>query len=860
MPQDMKESAHNYWQQGLNVVLLNGKKPLHDWAKWQTERQTLRDFEALPWNEADGFALIGGTKLENGLFFGAVDFDVKNVSEKAEEKGKQALKCLPITQIEETPSGGQHWIYLCRSKPKTINAYHNECALELIGEGKLCIMAPSEGYKRLNDNSPAVIDDLEAIFYNALEQIGIKNGQQPQNKVWFNRNDLTAKSYTGKNPPCINALFRGATQGERNEYGIRLASYMLNFRGLNPNYAFKRLKEWNRFNSPPLPEKEMENIVKSAAKGNYIYGCEDEILRRNCDAEECPMAVKTKHLTPQQADRAEKLLSDPKLLEYVLAYGRKRLIGEDNVLVLNFVAICSGQTKYPISAILSGFSGSGKNESIRAIKPLIPEKWIFDFTTSTPEAIKYIGEDFNGTIIIYEAEGVKGETGSLGLRAIGESESIETIYPVRNELTGKMELGKAKTNARNFITTETSLEIHPDLYRRVFKYEMNHSLTLTKRVLAKKLRDAALPESLKKLLGDQISQIPYSEEDFKNALWLNDWKAEVIMFPPSSLMRLLDLAVTKEQKVALRTHVEKILNFVRVLALINQRRRLRLKVGDKNYVIASPEDFQKAFNVLQTTIKETVTRLGKRQQEVLSLFNETDTLDKHKVAEKLGISTDTAARALKSLAKAGYLKENTVTKPYNYELMQKEPNPLGILENPSEYNSFWRKSLEKLLKSISATLQSKGIVFQILEPENQRVTLEPSVLNERNMESSLNFASSFETLMPPECRVAEVPITPNPSPITENNQKYLGFSSIPKENRLFLWRRIKPAEKCELCGKHAVEYEINDVKNRQILRRCQSCFESMRHAFSNSAWKNVGGLDFGRQNQSQNDDSQVKVS
>lgn len=116
-----------------------------------------------------------------------------------------------------------------------------------------------------------------------------------------------------------------------------------------------------------------------------------------------------------------------------MAYGRKRLIGEDNVLVLNFVAICSGQTKYPISAILSGFSGSGKNESIRAIKPLIPEKWIFDFTTSTPEAIKYIGEDFNGTIIIYEAEGVKGETGSLGLRAIGESESIETIYPVRNE-------------------------------------------------------------------------------------------------------------------------------------------------------------------------------------------------------------------------------------------------------------------------------------------------------------------------------------------------------------------------------------------------------------------------------------------
>ncbi|MEM3602722.1 MAG: hypothetical protein QXN87_08645 [Candidatus Bathyarchaeia archaeon] len=49
----------------------------------------------------------------------------------------------------------------------------------------------------------------------------------------------------------------------------------------------------------------------------------------------------------------------------------------------------------------------------------------------------------------------------------------------------------------------------------------------------------------------------------------------------------------------------------------------------------------------------------------------------------VGISTDTAARALKSLAKTDYVRENVNVKPYTYELLQKEPNPLGILENPS---------------------------------------------------------------------------------------------------------------------------------------------------------------------------------
>ena len=837
--QGLRETAYNYWLKGLNVVLLKEKKPLHEWRRWQTERQSVSDFEALPWDEADGFALIGGSRLENGLYFSAIDFDVKNVNEEAKHKGEQALKHLPITQIEETPSGGQHWIYFSKTKPKSASAYHDISALELIGEGKLCIMAPSTGYRRLNDNSPTVVRNLEELFYIALNAAGlnIKTMETPDIQFWFNREDLARQPYKGKNPPCINGLLKGTCEGQRNEHAIRIASFLVNFKGLSPNYALKRLREWNRFNSPPLGDKELENVVKSAVKGCYVYGCDDEILKRNCIIEECPIAPKNKPLTAEERERAERLLEDSKFMDYVVKYGRRRLIGEDNVLILNFVTICSGQTNYPISTILSGFSGSGKNESLRAIKPLIPDGWIFEFTTSTPEAIKYIGEDFSGTLIIYEAQGVRGETGSLSLRAIGEGESIETIYPIRNELTGKMELGRAKTQARNFITTQSDLDIHPDLYRRVFKYEMNHSNLLTKRVLAKRLRDAALPQSLKEILYGKENPIPYSEEDFKNALTLNDWKAEVIIFPPSSLLRLLDLAVTKEQKVALRTHLEKILNFVRVIALINQRQRLTFKIGEKRFIIASYEDFHKALEVLQTTLQETITRLGKRQQEVLNLFEEDDTLDKHKVAEKLGVSTDTALKALKSLAKAGYLKENTATKPYTYQLLQKEPNPLGILENPSQYCLFWQESLQKFLKHLSETLQGKGIPFQLLKPEEREAKLVSNDLKAGNMERSQNLDFSVEKTIPLGCRVEEVPSEADLSFSFERSRKHLGFQDIPREKNIFYWRRIPPAEKCELCGQLAVEYEVKLPQENVVLRRCAACFQRIRQTFANTVWK-----------------------
>ncbi len=167
-----------------------------------------------------------------------------------------------------------------------------------------------------------------------------------------------------------------------------------------------------------------------------------------------------KPLTQQETQNAETILKESNLLKDALAYGKQRLLGEDNALLSNFVMFCSGRSRYPISGVVSGFSGSGKNESIRGIKPLIPKEWYFEFTTSTPEAMKYLPEEFDGTIVIYEALGVKGDSGSLSLRAIGEGESIETIYPMRNELTGKMEMGRAKTNAKNFITTSSDIDIN----------------------------------------------------------------------------------------------------------------------------------------------------------------------------------------------------------------------------------------------------------------------------------------------------------------------------------------------------------------------------------------------------------------
>lgn len=171
---ELKAAAKAYYENGFNIVTIKGKQPLVQWQKWINERQTEKEFNSLNFVDADGFGVICGTPNKEGLFLAVIDFDVKNLPSEVLEKGKKVLKHLPITAIEQTPSGGQHLIYYVHSKPKAISNFHDKAAVELLGENKLCIMAPSKGYQRLNDNPPTVIADIMSVFADALAKAGVE--------------------------------------------------------------------------------------------------------------------------------------------------------------------------------------------------------------------------------------------------------------------------------------------------------------------------------------------------------------------------------------------------------------------------------------------------------------------------------------------------------------------------------------------------------------------------------------------------------------------------------------------------------------------------------------------------------------
>ncbi len=191
MNHELIAAAQAYHELGIPVIPFKiwknekseyEKKNIGYWAKWQTEPQTEAEFKALDWREANGLGIILGTKANNGLYLSAIDYDVKGtkISEEAKAIGKQILRELPITQTDETANGGIHLMYWSRNPVETDGTFLYDAALELLGSKKLCVIPPSFAYKRLNDNTPTEIENLEETFYSALKHHGIKKTEETE--------------------------------------------------------------------------------------------------------------------------------------------------------------------------------------------------------------------------------------------------------------------------------------------------------------------------------------------------------------------------------------------------------------------------------------------------------------------------------------------------------------------------------------------------------------------------------------------------------------------------------------------------------------------------------------------------------
>jgi putative DNA primase/helicase len=276
---DLKSAAFEWWQKGFVVVPMvfikedDGdirKQPLTEWKKWQSQEQTLQEFESLPWSEAEGFEVLCGKPNREGLCVGVVDFDIKKTSAEAQALGREALKHFKVTARERTVSGGEHFIFLSRKPVKTISAYHDSAALELLGESKLCVVCPSKGYLKLNDNLPTVLDDLETEFLSALKAVGVI---KPERTI---KHELHVR-------PCFAKLMQKAELSHDERVALVNELEHQGYSKQDVMEIFHENKSWETEYSREKTELQIESIY-----GKYGHFTRNELLDRGiCLGEKC---------------------------------------------------------------------------------------------------------------------------------------------------------------------------------------------------------------------------------------------------------------------------------------------------------------------------------------------------------------------------------------------------------------------------------------------------------------------------------------------------------------------------------------------------------------------------------------------
>jgi energy-coupling factor transporter ATP-binding protein EcfA2/uncharacterized C2H2 Zn-finger protein len=731
MLQGLKEAAREYWLQGFNVVAVAyerdeddkvSKKPLVEWGKWQTERQSLEDFETQPWDAADGFGVVCNIPNKDGYYLAVVDYDVKNVSIEARQKGEAFLKRFPITQMEQTVSKGKHLVYLSKVKPKPVSSYHDSHGLELIAGPKICIMAPSRGYVKLNENPPTIVEDAEGLFYQVL---GVGDDRTAANE------ELPVdmlKKWLEKVKEGLNVAGEGAQYlyvhcpfhppDNHPSFAIHKTKYYAIDYHDNRIYSLKQLAEALGIELDGLSEGltcrlgvyrlnlSERNVFLLDFKGKPVFTCKLHAL--NTEKNKAKLAELTgvdraeverkvaeftfkARVMHRNEDRSEvveenetSIILDEKTEARVNAEV-ERIVNSDNQLAalkphLDVVIVGEDDNKQAIYTlligskfadldkkqiiILKGTEGGGKTTIASTLTGFFKTKTVGRFTE---HALEY--SDIKGYEVLYIKELGSMDMDKQGVASIkflsADDKGFIVEYTIRDE-EGRFRTEQRRIPAITTVSTTTRLSLDSQFERRAWLFNVDESPAQTERVLKWKAWIGQQKDEIKLGLR-KITDYDFSRlvvERFTNQLK----PAKIIIPFRETLAQILDSNILR-----VRGDIDKIYTFIELYGLLNLK-RLR-KVGDEVYAV-TPEIATEALKFIEKPLTNMLGAGDERVRPLIEALKEFgvkayDPVGKElreQLAVKLGKS-ERSVRALLNHLEAKGLVSSDNKKPKTYTLL-----------------------------------------------------------------------------------------------------------------------------------------------------------------------------------------------
>jgi len=644
------------------------------------------------------------------------------------------------------------------------------------------------------------------------------NSQITERKEAFKTLDLITLT---TEPPCVQKLFQqGAPEGKRNISRYALTVYFRTA-GKSLDECRALILDFNDRCSPPERPEEAARQVEYLYEREYHVGC--GAFQEHCPGKaECALFAKGKITEFPEDIKEEALrhLESPDLEQWTLSVYDNLIVRETgNKLLCHYLEL-SGRRKNPREkqiVLLMGDPGAGKtaiaNETTRFHKTKKRGRL-------SERALDY--GDLSGFQILYlqEIVGVeKEEHGISTLRFLSAEDKGYTVeVVVRDPKTGRYTTEEFVIPSICVVSTLISVEVEPQLERRAWLLNVDQSEEQTRLVLehkAKKERERFL-----ELMGQK--QPNKDLEILECAIdMLGD--GEVVVPYPLTLTDALDTSMLRS-----RGDYDKLMTLIKLRVWYHQRQRQQMTTPEGQKVwIATPEDGIKSLQLAAKAMRRWKTQLDERLISalpyVMELVDEPAHVSKDEsevvygvtasmLAKKMRISDPTARKYLRTMSERGVL---TCIQPRGqlkvYQLMGSE------------------REIEKKLELSSLSVNNGGLRVKF-EKEAEEFLKE--YRSKRNAGTEGIESGKPGTTIPESfgSDTTEKPETASKNEKQTETTLIQTKAVFPEDPLEALYQRIKPAEPCDLCGRHPVEYMIY-MSDETLLERCPACFKGLQASF-----------------------------
>lgn len=425
-------------------------------------------------------------------------------------------------------------------------------------------------------------------------------------------------------------------------------------------------------------EEQLQRFIKTASEKlatgskqlNYAIAELISLLEdwRNAKNEEQkPKAEKPKVLTEFRKQELTKLLQSKELFKKLNELiGKTGVVGEEKNRIIMWTVFTSRLTESPLHIICLGASGTGKTYLQERIAEMIPKQHKVSFTTSTENALYYIGksEYKNKLVVIEDLDGASNAL--YVLRELQTKAYVSKLVPLKDS-KGNMKTILLEVEGPICLSGTTTKErIYEDNANRCLLIYLDNSDTQQQsimqyqRLLSAGKINKAQEEQTKELLQDiQLMLKPVTV--------VNPYADRLII--PESVFK------------PLRTNAH-YLQFIEAITFVHQyQRTIKKDHNDNAYIESTLEDIQLANELLKEVLLAKSDELTKACRDFLETLK--SFLHKEKkvsffrsdVRNSMRINPDNLRYYLSQLNKYGYIKivgGNKHKTGFEYEITDKE--------------------------------------------------------------------------------------------------------------------------------------------------------------------------------------------